>query len=183
MPMMPPMPPGPGGGAPPGMGGGAIAQVLQRLMQNPAAVKGMQNYMQGLPPTQGLPQPLPREMTDPGGGPPPGPAGMGAPPQGPPDMPPTGPGAAQDPAEKMAQDKIDTAGQTWDGTDAPTKNDIERLMEDPSASNIKSFDAQFGEGMAEKYLGESTAEDQGETQDAEDAEGDQGSASQSEYDQ
>jgi hypothetical protein len=178
-PMMPPMPPqgGPpdaGGG---GGGGGAIAQVLQSLMQNPAAIKGMQNFMQGQPPTAGMPQPmgLPPGMGPPpgGGGGPPMPPGAGGPPQG-------------DQAEQMANSQIAKAGQTWDGTDAPTKNDIERLKEDPSPSAVKSFDQQFGSGMAEKYIGDASspdAEDEGDQGDDESTEGDQGSASQPAYDE
>jgi hypothetical protein len=64
----------------------SIAQVLQSLMQNPAAMKGMQNFMQGQPPTAGMPQPmgLPPGMGPPpgGGGGPPMPPGAGGPPQG-----------------------------------------------------------------------------------------------------
>lgn len=192
MPVMPPgMPPGPptgGAGAPPmAGGGGAIAQVLQQLMQNPgaiqgllgqlmqnpAAVQGMQNFMQGRAPTEGMPQPLPPEamaaaMQQGGGG------GGPPPPEG--EPPP-------DAAEAMATKQIANAGNTYDGVDAPTKNDIERLMEDPTPAAIKAFDAQFGEGMAEKYLGESNPEEQGESQDEEAGEGDQGSASESQYDQ
>jgi hypothetical protein len=78
----------------------------------------------------------------------------------------------------MANDKIQSAGQTWDGVDAPTKNDIERLTEDPTPQAIKSFDAQFGPGTAEKYLGESGGDGDGG-----DAEGDQGADSEPQYDQ
>ena len=60
--------------------------------------------------------------------------------------------------EEMAQGQIDQAGYTWDGVDAPTKNDIERLKEDPSDEAISSFNEQFGEGAAEKYLGEGEGE-------------------------
>jgi hypothetical protein len=186
------MPPGGGGAPPPGGGGappmgGMIAQVLQRLMsnpqaiqgilgqlaQNPAAMAGMQNFMRGQSPTAGMPLPPSRGGPVPpgvgGGGPPMQPPGGGGPP-----MPPPGPSANAGPplpqggdkAEAMAQSKIDNAGNTWDGTDAPTKNDIERLKEDPTPAAIKSFDQQFGQGMAEKYLGDSEqgepAEDQGE---------------------
>jgi hypothetical protein len=84
-------------------------------------------------------------------------------------MPPGG-GPPQDPAEKMAANKIDNAGATWDGVEAPTKNDIERLKEDPTPSIIKSFDAQFGQGAAEKYLGDT--EDQGDQGSDEASEGD-----------
>src|SRR5215831_10265063 len=123
--------------------GGAIAQVLQQLMRNPAAVQGMQNYMQGKAPTEGMPMPPSQ------GGPMPGPPPAGGPPM------PTGDAPPGD-AEQMAQGQIDKAGYTWDGVDAPTKNDIERLVADPSPEAIKSFVEQFGEGMAEKYI-----EDQG----------------------
>ena len=143
----------------PTMQGGAIQQVLQQLMQNPAAMQGMMNFMQGQSPTAGMP--VPPSM---GGGMPPGmpgmppggaPAAPGAPPPGMPEdmgggMPPEPP---PEDAEQMATDQIDQAGNTWDGVDAPTKNDIERLKEDPNPEAIKSFDEQFGEGAAEKYLG------------------------------
>jgi hypothetical protein len=64
--------------------------------------------------------------------------------------------------EELAQGQIDQAGYTWDGVDAPTKNDIERLKEDPSDEAIDSFDEQFGEGSAEKYLGSGSDDDQPE---------------------
>jgi hypothetical protein len=54
----------------------------------------------------------------------------------------------------MVSDEIDRKGSTWDGVDAPTQNDIERLKEDPSQTNIDSFNEQFGEGAAEEYVGE-----------------------------
>jgi hypothetical protein len=162
-------PPGPAaGGAPPMPGGGPpmggmIAQVLQQLMQNPAAQKGMMNFLQGQPPTAGMPMPPSQQA----GGPPMPPARAGVPPPGqgggPPDMPPGQGGPPVDKAEAMAKNAIDTAGQTWDGVDAPTKGDVQRLQEDPSPSNIKSFDAQFGKGEAEKYLG--GQEESGETED------------------
>jgi hypothetical protein len=93
---------------------------------------------------------------------------------------PGGPPPGPDDAENAAKDKIANAGNTWDGVDAPTKNDIERLKEDPTRAAIKSFDEQFGRGMAEKYLGDE--EDQGDQGADESSEGDQGSASSPEYD-
>ena len=141
---------GGGGGGP---GGGMIAQVIQQLMSNPAAIKGMMNFLQGAPPTAGIPVPPSKGGPMPGAGAPP--AGAGAPPAGAPP---------QDPAEKMAAQQIDQAGNTWDGVDAPTKGDIARLVANPTPAAIKSFDAQFGKGMAEKYIaaegGGSDAEDQ-----------------------
>jgi hypothetical protein len=141
-----------GGGAP----GGGMAQALQsklaELMQDPVAMKGMQQYMQQMgggmgapgsaqaPPTGG-----PMDMTAgiPPGGPPPG---MEAPPGAPMDIP---PGQEQD----MVSQEIDRVGATWDGEDEPTANDIERLKADPSQTNIDSFNQQFGEGAAEEYVG------------------------------
>jgi hypothetical protein len=64
------------------------------------------------------------------------------------------PGNEQD----MVSKQIDKAGATWDGVDAPTQNDIERLMAEPTPVNIKSFDDQFGEGSAEQYLQEEKGE-------------------------
>jgi hypothetical protein len=148
-----------------GGGGGAIQQVLSQLMQNPAAMQGMQNYMQGQPPTAGMPMPPSQGG---GAGMPPG---MGMPmPQGGPPMPqgqpePMPEGEEGDP-EQMATDQIDQAGNTWDGVDAPTKNDIERLKEDPNPEAIASFDKQFGEGAAERYIGG------GEEEEESDSEGD-----------
>jgi hypothetical protein len=136
-PMMPPQMPPQGGPPQGGGGGGAIAQVLAQLMQSPAAMQGMQNFMQGQPPTAGMPMP----QGPPQGGPPPGPPMEG---EAPPDE-----------AEAMAAQQIDTAGATWDGVDAPTQNDIQRLKEDPSQA--QSFDEHFGDGMAEKYLGDDEA--------------------------
>jgi len=140
------VPPG-GGGAPPD--GAMLAQVIQQLMQSPAAMQGMQNFMQGQPPTAGMPDPgMMQQMmaAQGGGGPPPG-----MPPGG--EMPPMEEeGDAPPDAEAMATQQIDSAGATWDGVDAPTKNDIERLMEDPEGLQA-SFDAQFGDGMAAKYTG------------------------------
>jgi hypothetical protein len=96
--------------------------------------------------------------------------GQAGPPQGPQDMIPPGvppmgdsPGAPMD-EQQMINDEIDRKGATWDGQEAPTQNDIDRLQSDPSAINIKSFNAQFGEGAAEQVLGESGGgEEQGET--------------------
>jgi hypothetical protein len=89
------------------------------------------------------------------------PPDMPMPPEGGPDMPPEG-----DP-EAMAQSQIDNAGYTWDGVDAPTKNDIQRLKEDPSDEAKASFDEQFGEGAAERYLGNGESSDQGDEPDPE----------------
>jgi hypothetical protein len=63
----------------------------------------------------------------------------------------------------MAAAQIEGAGNTWDGVDAPTQNDIERLQSDPSPTAIDSFNQHFGEGSAEKYLAE---EGGGETEEA-----------------
>jgi hypothetical protein len=140
---------GGGGGAPmPPMQGqdaggmaGALQAKLAELMQDPVAVRGMRDFMQqqgggmGAPgAAQAPPTGGPMDMT--GGIPP----GMEAPPGAPPD------------AEAMAMDAIDTAGG-WEGTDAPTQSDIERLQDDPSQPNIDSFNQQFGEGAAEEVLG------------------------------
>jgi hypothetical protein len=53
----------------------------------------------------------------------------------------------------MVSGAIDSAGG-WEGQQAPTQTDIQRLMSDPSPPNIKSFDEQFGDGAAEKILSE-----------------------------
>lgn len=187
-PGMPPMPPQGDGGGPP-MGGG-IAQVLEQLMQNPqaiqgilgqlsqspAAMMGMQNYLQGRHPTEGMPMPLPPEMLD--RGPPPGPAGMG-PKQSP--SPPDENAPPQDSAEAMATSQIDNAGATFDGVDAPTQNDIDRLKEEPTDAMVEAFDAQFGDGAASKYLGGADPNEQSEPQAEEQTENPQ--QEQAEYDE
>jgi hypothetical protein len=66
----------------------------------------------------------------------------------------------------MAADAMDQKGATFDGTDAPTQNDIERLQDNPSAMMMKAFDEQFGEGAAEKIVG-----DQGGGQDESESSG------------
>lgn len=157
----PPMPSGQGG--PPGGGAGAMVQTLQKLMQDPVAMKGMQQYASQMgfqmPGTggggaQAGPPPGPMDMPPPmASGPPPGQGPAGRQPM---DMPP--PGREQE----MVSQRMDEAGATWDGTDAPTQNDIERLQAEPTPTNIDSFNEHFGDGMAEKYLDESDDED-GET--------------------
>ena len=154
----PPMPggaPGPGGAPPVG----AMLQKIQELMQSPAARQGMMQFAQqsgmipgggggGAPPQGGMPPGMPA----PAGGSPPPPAM---------DVP---PGQEQD----MVSQEIDRKGATFDGVDAPTQNDIERLQADPTSVAIKAFDEQFGEGAAEKYL----EEEKGESPDKEQGEGD-----------
>jgi hypothetical protein len=155
---------GGGGGAPPGAppggapmppsggGGGAMVQALQsklaELMQDPVAMKGIQAYMQQMGGGMGAPgaaqaPPTPGPQDVPPGSMPPG---LEAP-----------PGAPPDDAEAMASDAIDKAGG-WEGQQTPTQTDIERLTSDPSQENISSFDEQFGEGAAEKYLEEEKGE-------------------------
>jgi len=138
----PPMPPQGGGGG--GMAG-ALQAKLAELMQDPVAMKGMQQYMQQMGGGMGAPG-----------------AAQAPPPMGPMDMPPgnmppgmeapAGAPAPED-AEALATDAIDKAGG-WEGTDAPTQTDIERLSTDPSPTNIDSFNQQFGDGAAEEVLGE-----------------------------
>jgi len=142
----------------------AMLQAFQQLMQNPASQQAMMQGAQqmGIPPQMlmqlaggggGGPDPM---MQSRGGGPPMPPDMGGAGPSGAAEMPPGmegGGGPPPDP-EQMASDQIDQAGNTWDGVDAPTKNDIERLMADPNPEAVASFYEQFGEGAAEKYLGE-----------------------------
>ena len=159
------------GGAPPmpssrgqDQGGmaGALQAKLAELMQDPVALRGMQDFMRqqgggmGVPGSaQAQPTGGPMDMT--GGIPP----GTSAPPGAPMDMP---PGQEQN----MVSDEIDRKGSTWDGVDAPTQNDIERLKEDPSQTNIDSFNEQFGEGAAEEYVGqgEGAGGDTGDESDA-----------------
>ena len=158
--------------------GGMIQQVLSQLMQNPAAMQGMQNFMQGLSPTAGMPMPpsqggapmpMPMPSAPPGGMP--GDMPMpGAPPG---EMPAGGPGDA----EQMAQDTINSAGD-WEGSDEPTSGDLAKLKENPDDATIQSFNAHFGEGAAEEYLGAES----GESEEASDAEKYAGDATDEESD-
>jgi hypothetical protein len=142
---------GGGGGAPPQAGGGGMAEALQaklqELMQDPVAMKGMQQYMQQMGGGMGAPG-----------------AAQAGPPPGPMDMPPAGmpPGMEAPPgapnAEALATDAIDSAGG-WEGQQSPTQTDIDRLKSDPSETNIDSFNEQFGDGAAEKVLGEEGGEE------------------------
>lgn len=60
--------------------------------------------------------------------------------------------------QNMVSDEIDRKGATFDGNEAPTQNDIERLQADPSSANVKAFDLQFGKGSAVDYLDEESGE-------------------------
>ena len=60
--------------------------------------------------------------------------------------------------QNMVSQEIDRKGATFDGNEAPTKNDIERLVSDPTPQAVKAFDMQFGEGAADKYLEEDFSE-------------------------
>jgi len=64
-------------------------------------------------------------------------------------------------AERMVEQEIGSKGYTFDGVDAPTQNDIERLAADPSAKAREAFDMKFGEDAARDYLNERAA-DQGD---------------------
>lgn len=137
----------------------AMMQAFQGLMQDPVAMKAMMQGAQqmGLPPEM-LQQLMGGAgggmMQGPGGGPAPMPPDMGgAGPSGEGELPPEAEGEVPPDPEQMAMDQIDGAGNTWDGVDAPTQNDIDRLMENPTPEAIASFDAQFGEGAAQEYLG------------------------------
>jgi len=133
-----------GGGA----GGGMIAQVIGNLMKNPAAMQGMMNFMQGRPPTAGIPAPPSQ-----GGAMPMPPGGMPMPPRGGPPMPPGGADTPQpDDAEAMAKQAIDSPDGVWEGTKSPTPADIEKLNARPTDTNVESFDDQFGQGAAAKYM-------------------------------
>jgi hypothetical protein len=64
------------------------------------------------------------------------------------------PGEEQD----MVSKEIDRKGATYDGVDAPTQNDIERLTQNPSQTAIEAFNLKFGEDAADKYLGDGASE-------------------------
>ena len=121
----------------------ALQAKLAELMQDPVAMKGMQQYMQQMGGGMGAPG-----------------AAQAPPTAGPMDMPPAMAGEEGAPmdAEALATDAIDSAGG-WEGTEAPTQTDIDRLVGDPSEANISSFNQQFGDGAAEEVLaGEGGAE-------------------------
>ena len=156
-----------------------MMQAFQGLMQDPAAMKAMMQGAQqmGIPPEMlqqltggmGGGQQMPMNPME-GGGQPMPPEAMV---EGEGGMPPESyeeNGPPQDP-EAMAMDQIDQAGNTWDGVDAPTQNDIERLRSAPTDSAVESFDEQFGDGAAAKYMNEESAE--GTESEAPEAEGDE----------
>ena len=133
--------------------GAAMMQAFQQLMSDPTAQKAMMQGAQqmGIPPQMlaqfaggggGGGQQMP--MTPMEGG------GQSMPPEA---MVEGAEGAPPMDPEQMAQGQVDSAGYMWDGVDAPTQNDIQRLTEDPSPEAIASFNEQFGDGAAEQYLG------------------------------
>jgi len=60
----------------------------------------------------------------------------------------------QTPEMDMVSREIDRKGATFDGVDAPTRNDIERLREAPTDSMVEAFDEKFGDGAAARYMNE-----------------------------
>ena len=52
----------------------------------------------------------------------------------------------------MVEQEMDRKGATFDGVDAPTKNDIDRLKEAPTDTMVEAFDAEFGDGAAKQYI-------------------------------
>jgi hypothetical protein len=64
------------------------------------------------------------------------------------------PGKEQD----MISREIDRKGATFDGVDAPTQNDIERLRAEPTDTMVEAFDDQFGDGAAADYMNEKKSE-------------------------
>lgn len=157
----------------------AMLQAFQQLMQNPASQQAMMQGAQqmGIDPRMlmQLAGGAGGMMQGPGGGGAPMPPDMGgAGPSGEGELPPEAEAGGPPPQgtpEEMAQGQIDSAGNTWDGVDAPTKNDIERLTENPTPDAIASFNEQFGEGAAEKYLGEGAGDTGGEASEEPDASG------------
>jgi hypothetical protein len=65
---------------------------------------------------------------------------------------PNGPGSGRSPETDMISEMMDRKGMTFDGTNAPTANDIERLREAPTDSMVEAFDEKFGDGAAAKYM-------------------------------
>lgn len=137
----------------------AMLQAFQQLMQDPTAMQAMMQGAQQM----GIPPQMIQQAMQAGGGPGMMPGGQmaEAPMEGggqpmPPEamaegeggMPPVEGGDA----EAMAMEQIDNAGATFDGVDAPTQNDIERLLAEPTDAMVEAFDAQFGDGAAAQYI-------------------------------
>lgn len=136
-----------------------IMQAFSSLMQDPVAMQAMMQGAQQM----GIPPEMLQQLMGGAGGaggpqmpaPPMAGGGQPMPPkaevEGEGGMPPAE-GEGDISPEEMAQGEIDNAGNTWDGVDAPTENDIERLLASPTDSAVESFDAQFGDGAAAKYM-------------------------------
>ena len=62
------------------------------------------------------------------------------------------PSDGDSPETRMINREIDRKGATFDGVDAPTQNDIDRILEAPTDMMLEAFDAQFGDGAAAQYL-------------------------------
>lgn len=134
-----------------------MMQAFSQLMQDPVAMKAMMQGAQQM----GIDPQMLQQLAGGGGGGPGGPQMPMSPPEGggqpmPPEAEVSGEGSEGMPmdAEQMATDQIDNAGATFDGVDAPTQNDIDRLMAEPTDSMVEAFDAQFGDGAAAQYLGQ-----------------------------
>jgi hypothetical protein len=115
-----------------------MLQAFQSLMQDPHAMQAMMQGAQQM----GIPPQMLQQLMSGGGGGPPGGGMMQGPGGGPQAMPPDMGGAGpsgegemppeaegQGDPEQMASQQIDQAGNTWDGVDAHTQNDIDRLKE------------------------------------------------------
>ena len=162
---------GPPGMAPPMGGAGGqmggvmqmlgpyISQFLGSIMNNPAAMAGIGSALSEM----AGPQNDPRMRMASVGGPT---AGM-VPPE--PAMP---MGRGGPPMEDIETDATEAEMQAvhdqmgadapeeaeWQGTRAPTQDDIDLLLSDPAAYS-KSFNAKFGEGAAEQYLADDDEDD------------------------
>lgn len=124
-----------------------IMQAFQQLMQDPVAMQAMMQGAQQM----GIPPQMLQQLGG-GGEMPAGPPEGGGEPM-PPEAMAEGEGSPPMDPEQMATDQIDNAGATFDGVDAPTQNDIDRLMAEPTDAMVEAFDAQFGDGAAAQYLG------------------------------
>lgn len=64
-----------------------------------------------------------------------------------------------DKANEFAQSAIHGAAPEWEGKNAPTQADIDKMNESPTDAVLESFEQQFGEGSAGKWLRQGNEKD------------------------
>ena len=172
-------------------GGGGIAQLLQSFISNPQAQAVMQDPqlqkmgMQAMQTPGAMQKALQGIMQMVGGGGGPDPRAMmaqqapGVPDSGMPanaggeEFPPMGEaqGQMQTTEDEMAmvQGQLEP-GYEFQGTKAPTQDDIEYLRQNPTDAVVEEFEARFGEGSTGMYLNT----DEGDIEEGVEAEEDPG---------